>query len=72
MPPLTGGLSALRRERPGFCIDERKHPRSLALALSLVPPGQGSGQAASLAPRSSLHGERFSTGALPTPLPRDA
>ena len=43
----------MRRERPGFCIDERHRPRSLSLFES-SPSCQGSGLAASLAPRSWL------------------
>ena len=60
-------MSAARRERPGFCIDEHNRPRSLSLCES-SPSCQGSGLAASLAPRSWLE-PRGSTPTEPTPLP---
>ncbi len=51
MPPLTGVGERCAPRATWSCIDE--HYRSpVALALRVYPPSQGSGRAASLAPRS--------------------
>jgi hypothetical protein len=51
MPPLTGWVSAARRERPGSALMNAPAGRSLSLCES-THSCQGSGLAASLAPRT--------------------
>ncbi|MBO0793691.1 MAG: hypothetical protein J2P36_22435 [Ktedonobacteraceae bacterium] len=65
MPPLVGVGMLCAPRATGFCIDEHFHPWSLSLSES-TNPNQGSGQAASLAPRSSL----LSTGVAPPRVPQ--
>jgi hypothetical protein len=50
MPPLTGVGERYAPRATWFCIDERNRS-PVALALRVYPPRQGSGLAASLAPR---------------------
>src|SRR6266487_5439526 len=63
MPPLTWVGERFAPRATWSCIDDLfRSP--VALALRVYPPSQGSGLAASLAPRP-WHGQRLSTSAEP-------
>jgi hypothetical protein len=69
MPPVTGVGERCAPRATWSCIDERNHS-PVALALRVYPPSQGSGLAASLAPRP-WHEQHGSTPTEPQ-TPRDA
>jgi hypothetical protein len=69
MPPLTWVGERCAPRATWSCIDDLfRSP--VALALRVYPPSQGSGLAASLAPRP-WHGQRLSTSTEPQ-APKDA
>src|SRR6266700_4487851 len=63
MPPLTWVGERFAPRATWSCIDDL-YRSPVALALRVYPPSQGSGLAASLAPRP-WHGQRFSTSTEP-------
>jgi hypothetical protein len=69
MPPLTEGGERLSPRATWSCIDERHRPAGRSHVSESTSLCQGSGLAASLAPRP-WHEQRGGTPTEPTPFPR--
>ena len=67
MPPLTGEASRFAPRATGLCIDERISHSGRSRSAKSSLPCQGSGLAASLAPRSGLYRDRCTQPSLKLP-----